>query len=62
MMKKVERKKLAACMTCPLCHNLFRRPTTISECLHTCNFILPFPNPYLSYFFFTSDFSDISKK
>ncbi|CAN1279692.1 E3 ubiquitin protein ligase DRIP2 [Linum perenne] len=35
MMKKVERKKLAACMTCPLCHNLFRRPTTISECLHT---------------------------
>ncbi|CAL1396481.1 unnamed protein product [Linum trigynum] len=32
---RVERAKLAACMTCPLCHKLFRRATTISECLHT---------------------------
>ncbi|KAJ9154217.1 hypothetical protein P3X46_027576 [Hevea brasiliensis] len=32
---KVQRKKLAACMTCPLCNKLFRDATTISECLHT---------------------------
>ncbi|KAG8658641.1 E3 ubiquitin protein ligase DRIP2 isoform X2 [Manihot esculenta] len=32
---KVQRKKLAACMTCPLCNKLFRDATTVSECLHT---------------------------
>ncbi|CAN4098155.1 unnamed protein product [Withania somnifera] len=32
---KVKRDKIAACITCPLCHNLFREATTISECLHT---------------------------
>ncbi|KAJ8764606.1 hypothetical protein K2173_006478 [Erythroxylum novogranatense] len=31
----VQREKLAACMTCPLCNKLFRDATTISECLHT---------------------------
>ena len=33
---RVKREVLAACMTCPLCHKLFRDATTISECLHTC--------------------------
>ncbi|PON95032.1 TNF receptor-associated factor [Trema orientale] len=32
---KVRREPIAACMTCPLCHKLFRDATTISECLHT---------------------------
>lgn len=32
---KVKRDVIAACMTCPLCHKLFRDATTISECLHT---------------------------
>ncbi|KAL4643397.1 hypothetical protein ACB092_02G088900 [Castanea dentata] len=32
---KVQREKLAACMTCPLCNKLFIDATTISECLHT---------------------------
>ncbi|KAJ9182212.1 hypothetical protein P3X46_006233 [Hevea brasiliensis] len=32
---KVQRKKLTACMTCPLCNKLFRDATTVSECLHT---------------------------
>ncbi|KAJ4846231.1 hypothetical protein Tsubulata_012545 [Turnera subulata] len=32
---KVDREKVAACMTCPLCNKLFRDATTISECLHT---------------------------
>ncbi|KAJ7954787.1 E3 ubiquitin protein ligase DRIP2-like [Quillaja saponaria] len=32
---KVERVKLEACLTCPLCNKLFREATTISECLHT---------------------------
>ncbi|KAE9619027.1 hypothetical protein Lal_00047607 [Lupinus albus] len=32
---KVKRDTLRACMTCPLCHNLFKYPTTISLCLHT---------------------------
>ncbi|KAG5603313.1 hypothetical protein H5410_034683 [Solanum commersonii] len=32
---KVKREKIAACITCPLCHKLFRDATTISECLHT---------------------------
>uniref|UniRef100_A0A6P4A6Q8 E3 ubiquitin protein ligase DRIP2 isoform X1 n=1 Tax=Ziziphus jujuba TaxID=326968 RepID=A0A6P4A6Q8_ZIZJJ len=32
---KVKRETIAACMTCPLCNNLFRDATTISECLHT---------------------------
>ena len=33
---KVKRERIAACITCPLCHKLFRDATTISECLHTC--------------------------
>ncbi|KAL4588104.1 hypothetical protein LXL04_000983 [Taraxacum kok-saghyz] len=32
---KARRKELARCMTCPICHKLFRHATTISECLHT---------------------------
>ncbi|XP_078442466.1 DREB2A-interacting protein 2 [Wolffia australiana] len=32
---KVKREVIVACMTCPLCHKLFRDATTISECLHT---------------------------
>lgn len=32
---KVKRDTIAACMTCPLCHKLFRDATTVSECLHT---------------------------
>ncbi|KDO53911.1 hypothetical protein CISIN_1g017653mg [Citrus sinensis] len=32
---KVNREKLVACMTCPLCSKLFRDATTISECLHS---------------------------
>lgn len=36
---KVQRKKLAACMTCPLCNKLVRDATTVSECLHTCEFL-----------------------
>ncbi|KAL6210640.1 hypothetical protein ACLB2K_015872 [Fragaria x ananassa] len=32
---KVQREKLEACMTCPLCNKLFKDATTISECLHT---------------------------
>ncbi|RAL47699.1 hypothetical protein DM860_012324 [Cuscuta australis] len=32
---KVRREAIASCMTCPLCHRLFREATTISECLHT---------------------------
>ncbi|KAJ6721450.1 E3 UBIQUITIN PROTEIN LIGASE DRIPH-RELATED [Salix viminalis] len=32
---KVQREKISACMTCPLCNKLFRDATTISECLHT---------------------------
>ncbi|KAF8394333.1 hypothetical protein HHK36_020541 [Tetracentron sinense] len=32
---KVRRKKLEACMTCPLCNKLLNEATTISECLHT---------------------------
>ncbi|KAF7817825.1 E3 ubiquitin protein ligase DRIP2-like isoform X1 [Senna tora] len=32
---KVKRETLQACMTCPLCHNLFNDATTISLCLHT---------------------------
>ncbi|XP_009793324.1 E3 ubiquitin protein ligase DRIP2-like isoform X1 [Nicotiana tabacum] len=31
----VRRDRIGACMTCPLCHKLFRDATTISECLHT---------------------------
>lgn len=34
---KVRREALAPCMTCPLCHKLFREATTIIECLHTCD-------------------------
>lgn len=32
---RVRRKKLAACMTCPLCKQLLDDATTISECLHS---------------------------
>ncbi|KAJ7514094.1 hypothetical protein O6H91_23G027500 [Diphasiastrum complanatum] len=32
---KVQKAPLVACLTCPLCDNLFRDATTISECLHT---------------------------
>ncbi|KAL5852876.1 hypothetical protein ACOSQ3_007994 [Xanthoceras sorbifolium] len=32
---KINREKLVACMTCPLCKKLFRDATTVSECLHT---------------------------
>ncbi|OMO95601.1 Zinc finger, RING-type [Corchorus olitorius] len=32
---KVDREKLVACMTCPLCNKLFKDATTISECLHS---------------------------
>ncbi|KAI3449722.1 hypothetical protein Pfo_006387 [Paulownia fortunei] len=32
---KVRREAVAPCMTCPLCHKLFRDATTIIECLHT---------------------------
>ncbi|XP_061994996.1 E3 ubiquitin protein ligase DRIP2-like [Rosa rugosa] len=32
---KVKREKLEACMTCPMCKELFEEATTISECLHT---------------------------
>ncbi|KAK4351682.1 hypothetical protein RND71_030995 [Anisodus tanguticus] len=35
LVKKVKRESIVACMTCPLCHRLFRDATTISECLHT---------------------------
>ncbi|CAA2958396.1 E3 ubiquitin ligase DRIP2-like [Olea europaea subsp. europaea] len=32
---KLKRDVLAPCMTCPLCHKLFRDAATIIECLHT---------------------------
>ncbi|KAK3136933.1 hypothetical protein QOZ80_5BG0445290 [Eleusine coracana subsp. coracana] len=32
---RVKRELLVRCMTCPLCHRLLRKATTISECLHT---------------------------
>ncbi|KAL6527673.1 hypothetical protein OROMI_029484 [Orobanche minor] len=32
---RVKREAVAPCMTCPLCHKLFRDATTIIECLHT---------------------------
>ncbi|KAL2510767.1 E3 ubiquitin protein ligase DRIP2 [Abeliophyllum distichum] len=32
---KVKREAVLPCMTCPLCHKLFRDATTIIECLHT---------------------------
>ncbi|XP_073300191.1 E3 ubiquitin protein ligase DRIP2-like isoform X2 [Primulina huaijiensis] len=32
---KARRESVASCMTCPLCHKLFRDATTIIECLHT---------------------------
>lgn len=38
-MVKVKRETIQACMTCPLCRKLFRDATTISECLHTCEFL-----------------------
>lgn len=52
---KVKRETIATCMTCPLCNNLFKQATTISECLHTCK---PFRdlsfNPILNFEFFQS--------
>ncbi|KAL6505187.1 hypothetical protein OROGR_025004 [Orobanche gracilis] len=35
---RVKREAVAPCMTCPLCHKLFREATTIIECLHTFEF------------------------
>ncbi|CAM6121072.1 unnamed protein product [Calypogeia fissa] len=32
---RIPKSTLVACLTCPLCNNLFREATTISECLHT---------------------------
>ncbi|KAF7818393.1 E3 ubiquitin protein ligase DRIP2-like [Senna tora] len=32
---KVKRETITACMTCPLCNDLFNEATTITECLHT---------------------------
>lgn len=43
---RVKREILEACMTCPLCNKLLKEATTISLCLHTCNF---------SFFFFLSN-------
>ncbi|XP_024522357.1 E3 ubiquitin protein ligase DRIP2 isoform X1 [Selaginella moellendorffii] len=34
-MARVSKAPIVACLTCPLCGNLFREATTISECLHT---------------------------
>ncbi|PIA45198.1 hypothetical protein AQUCO_01700616v1 [Aquilegia coerulea] len=35
---RVQRSVLEECFTCPICHDLFEKATTISECLHTyCN-------------------------
>ncbi|XP_057470930.1 E3 ubiquitin protein ligase DRIP2-like [Actinidia eriantha] len=31
----IKSERIAACMTCPICHKLFKNATTISECLHT---------------------------
>ncbi|KAI4364548.1 hypothetical protein MLD38_020622 [Melastoma candidum] len=36
---KVRSSVVAACMTCPLCHKLLDEATTISLCLHTCEFL-----------------------
>lgn len=36
---RVRRETIAACMTCPLCNKLLRDATTVSECLHTCEFL-----------------------
>ncbi|CAI9778550.1 unnamed protein product [Fraxinus pennsylvanica] len=32
---KLKRDAVSPCMTCPLCHKVFRDATTIIECLHT---------------------------
>ncbi|CAN8295258.1 unnamed protein product [Cochlearia groenlandica] len=34
-MSKVKREMMMACLSCPLCDNILRDATTISECLHT---------------------------
>ncbi|KAG2585415.1 hypothetical protein PVAP13_6KG389032 [Panicum virgatum] len=48
-MARVRRETLAACMTCPLCRGLLREATTITQCLHTCEFSLSLsPSLYLS--------------
>jgi len=36
---RVKRDKIAACMKCPLCNKLLKEATTISLCLHTCEFL-----------------------
>ena len=36
----VNKAKLTAPLTCRLCCNIFREPTTIPECLHTCKSFL----------------------
>jgi E3 ubiquitin-protein ligase DRIP len=41
----VKRDLLASCMTCPICKRLLREATTISECLHTCEYPVPPPQP-----------------
>lgn len=40
MVAKVKKETVLACMNCPLCDKLLRDATTISECLHTCQFFL----------------------
>lgn len=35
---RVRREALVSCMTCPLCNKLLEEATTISECLHSCEF------------------------
>ena len=36
---KVKRETVEACMTCPLCNKLLKEATTISLCLHTCEYL-----------------------
>ena len=46
---KLPSKKLAERLTCPLCENLFNDATTITECLHTCEFFLFFSPIFLCF-------------
>lgn len=39
---KLPKKLVAACMTCPICNNLYRDATTVAECLHTCKYSLSY--------------------
>lgn len=41
MASLVKRETMRTCLSCPLCDNILRDATTISECLHTCQFLLP---------------------